>query len=129
MGHKVSRRWESKFARFVKAYGVALLAAALDIRPSAIFHWIGGRTSPRPANAFAMQKLAKRCNVELSLEDIYQHSREIRTGQLIDLGMEGRIFIGPGDMCRRTSTTYHAPLRETNILRLPRERKHSSARE
>lgn len=71
------KRWDSKFGRFVKQYGVGLLASRLRVRSTAVYGWISGRTSPTPVNALAIQKLAKRRGVALSLDEIYQHFREV----------------------------------------------------
>jgi hypothetical protein len=78
MALRISKRWRSKFARFLRAYGVARLAKELDIRPSAIYHWIGGATVPRPAHAAIIQRLAREARVKLTLDHIYQHSRDLR---------------------------------------------------
>jgi len=64
----------SKLDVFVRGFGVEALARRLGIHSSAIWHWIDGSTSPHPANAVKMQTLAKERGVELSLEDVYQHS-------------------------------------------------------
>ena len=40
MSRMIRKRWKSKFARFVQAYGVESLALELDVRSSAIYHWI-----------------------------------------------------------------------------------------
>jgi hypothetical protein len=69
-------RWESKFARFVSSYSVELLAARLRVNPSAIYHWLDGSTSPHPTHAQAIQRLAKRRRVALSLEEIYKRTRK-----------------------------------------------------
>ncbi len=73
------RRGASKFERVARSYGVELLAARLMVRPSAVYHWLRGATSPHPANAIMIQNLAKERDVRLSLDDIYQHFREVRT--------------------------------------------------
>jgi hypothetical protein len=70
------RPGSSKFERFVRSYGVELLAARLALRPSAIYHWLRGATSPHPGNAIMIQNLAKERHVTLSLDEIYQHFRE-----------------------------------------------------
>lgn len=75
------RRWDSKFAQFVRCYGVTKLAKRLSIAPSAVYHWMRGSTSPHPANAIKIQTLAKRRGIALSLDEIYQHSREVRSDQ------------------------------------------------
>ena len=71
------KRWDTEFSRFVESYGVTLLAARLDVRKSAIYHWLSGSTSPHPSNAIKIQKLAKRRRIELTLDQIYQHFREV----------------------------------------------------
>lgn len=71
------KRWESKFAQFVQDYGVERLARQLRIAPSAIYHWMRGRTSPHPARAIEVQRIAKRRGVDLSLDEIYQHFRDV----------------------------------------------------
>jgi hypothetical protein len=70
------RRGSSKFERFARSYGVELLAARLMVRPSAVYHWLRGATSPHPANAIMIQNLAKERQITLSLDEIYQHFRE-----------------------------------------------------
>lgn len=77
MALRAKKRWQSKFARFVGSFGVAALASHLDVESAAIYQWIRGNTSPRPLNAQKIQKLAKRRGVSLSLDDIYQHDREV----------------------------------------------------
>ena len=67
----------SKFERFVRSYGVELLAHRLGLHSTAIYHWLRGSTSPHPANAIEIQKLARQRRVTLSLDEIYQHSREV----------------------------------------------------
>jgi len=69
-------RWKSKFARFVSSYGVDLLASRLRVNPSAIYHWLSGTTSPHPRHAQAVQRLAKRRRIALSLEEIYREVRK-----------------------------------------------------
>jgi hypothetical protein len=74
----VMRRWKSKFARFIQSYGVESLAVRLDVRPSAIYHWIRGATTPRPAHAAVLQDLARERGYKLTMDDIYGHSRAVR---------------------------------------------------
>jgi len=69
----------TKFDQFVRAFGVENLAQRLAVNPSAIYHWLAGSTSPHPANAIKIQKLAKRRGVALSLDEIYQHFRDVRS--------------------------------------------------
>lgn len=76
------RRWTTKFARFIKSYGVESLAAKLDVRPSAIYHWIRGSTTPRPVHAEIIQRLARERGSRLTMDDIYGHARDVRADQL-----------------------------------------------
>jgi hypothetical protein len=71
-----ARPVRSRFERFARRYGVDLLAARLTIRPSSIYHWLRGSTSPHPSNAIMIQMIAKERRVRLSLDDIYSHFRE-----------------------------------------------------
>jgi hypothetical protein len=70
---------QTKFDRFVRQFGVELLARRLDVNPSAIYHWLRGSTSPHPANAIKIQTLAKQRGVALSLDEIYEHFREVHS--------------------------------------------------
>jgi hypothetical protein len=76
-----TRRWKSKFARFIHSYGVESLAVELNIRPSAIYHWISAATTPRPAHAEIIQRLARDRGSRLSLDDIYGHARTVRADE------------------------------------------------
>jgi len=71
-------RWESKFGRFVGEFGVEELAAELSIDATAVYHWVSGRQAPRVENALAIEKIAKRERVRLTIAEIYQHRNEIR---------------------------------------------------
>jgi len=55
---------------------VDLLASRLRVNPSAIYHWLSGTTSPHPRHAQAVQRLAKRRRIALSLEEIYREVRK-----------------------------------------------------
>jgi hypothetical protein len=68
---------QTKFDVFVRDFGVEELARRLGVHSSAIWHWIDGSTSPHPSNAIKIQTLAKERGVEFSLDEIYQHSREV----------------------------------------------------
>jgi hypothetical protein len=68
---------QTKFDLFVREFGVEELARRLGIHSSAIWHWIDGSTSPHPSNAIKIQMLAKERGAELTLEEIYQHFREV----------------------------------------------------
>jgi transcriptional regulator with XRE-family HTH domain len=70
---------QTKFDQFVRGFGVEELARRLAVNPSAIYHWLRGSTSPHPANAIKIQRLAKRRGIALSLDEIYQHFREVRS--------------------------------------------------
>jgi hypothetical protein len=76
------RRWRSKFARFVKSYGVESLAAKLDVRPSAIYHWVSGATAPRRTHAEIIQRLARERGCRLTMDAIYGHAREVRADEI-----------------------------------------------
>jgi transcriptional regulator with XRE-family HTH domain len=77
----MSRKTEeqTKFDSFVREFGVEELARRLGVNPSAIYHWLRGSTSPHPANAIRIQVLAKQRGVALSLDEIYQHFREVHS--------------------------------------------------
>jgi len=80
--HSISScRWETKFARLVRRYGVAKLARDLQVDPTAIYQWVRGSVSPRPDRAMTIIILLQPLG-RLKLEDIYRHrfavQREIR---------------------------------------------------
>jgi hypothetical protein len=78
MREKVTRRWRSKFAQFVRAYGVESLAKKLDVHSSAIYHWIRGVARPKPEHAAIIQRVAREGGIRLSLDNIYGHSSDLR---------------------------------------------------
>lgn len=78
MAHHVQRNWKSKFARFVESYGVDSLAAKLDVRPSAIYHWIKGATAPKPVHAEVITHLAGRSGHRLTIDDVYRHFLDLQ---------------------------------------------------
>jgi len=82
MGRIIRRRWKSKFARFIQSYGVQSLAVDLDVRHSAIYHWIRGVTTPRPSHAEVIQRLARERGSRLTMDEIYGHSRTIRAAEI-----------------------------------------------
>jgi hypothetical protein len=82
MSRIIMRRWKSKFARFIQSYGVNFLAVELDVRPTAIYHWIRGATSPRPAHAEVLQRLARERGSRLTMDEIYGHSRTVRAAEI-----------------------------------------------
>lgn len=69
----------SKFDHFVREFGVEELARRLAVNPSAIYHWLRGSTSPHPANAMKIQALARRRGITLTLDDIYQHFKDVQS--------------------------------------------------
>ncbi len=71
-------RWETTFAKFVRAYGAQKLADELQIQRSAIYHWIAGSVQPHPDNAKRLVELASSIQFELSLSDIYSHADVVR---------------------------------------------------
>ncbi len=73
------KRWDSKFAQFVQGFGVEKLAKRLRIEPSAVYHWMSGKTSPHPSKAISIQGIAKRRGVSLSLDEIYSHFRAVQS--------------------------------------------------
>jgi len=75
--HQSGPRWESKFGRFIGEYGVLELASELRIDTTAVYHWVSGRTVPRLENALAIQKIARRERVDLSIAEIRGHRDEI----------------------------------------------------
>src|SRR5580704_10649252 len=74
----IEKRWKSKFARFIKSYGVESLAVQLDVHPSAIYHWISGSTAPRRTHAEIVQRLARERGTALTMDAIYGHVGERR---------------------------------------------------
>ena len=76
------RFWDSEFARFVRSYGVDLMAQRLSIKPSAIYHWIRGSTAPRPVHAFVVQHLARQRGVMLTMDAIYGHFLSMRAPEI-----------------------------------------------
>lgn len=73
-------RWETRFARRIRKYGVAKLARDLEVDPTAIYQWIRGSVSPRPDKAMTIVVLVGR----LKLEDIYQHRLTVRATASIE---------------------------------------------
>lgn len=93
------RYWKSKFARFVKSYGVEDLAVKLDVLPSAIYHWIRGSTAPRPVHAEIIQRLARERGCRLTMDQIYGHYLSMKavgvpSEPFLDAGVSVRILAG-----------------------------------
>jgi hypothetical protein len=76
--YRITKRWKSTFARFVMGFGVERLATRLDVRSSAIYHWIGGRTAPRPVHAAIIRRLAREAGIKLTFDHIYRRFLEQR---------------------------------------------------
>jgi DNA-binding XRE family transcriptional regulator len=72
------RRWSSPLGRFVDFFGADRLAARVEVQPSAVYHWLGGRAQPRPAIAMKIRRLASSSGFSISFDDIYQNFRESR---------------------------------------------------
>jgi hypothetical protein len=83
MSLRIKKRWNSKFARFIRAYGVESLALRLDVRSSAIYHWIRGAHRPRPELADIIQRLARERGIRLTFDEIYGHSRDLRAQEAL----------------------------------------------
>jgi hypothetical protein len=92
MSRRIRHRWKSKFARFARSYGVERLALQLDVRPSAIYQWIRGSTSPRPAHATILQRLARERRVRLTFDEIYRHRSVVRARH-VTATEQGNAFI------------------------------------
>ena len=69
------RRWKTRFGSFVSEFGAERLAESLEVRPPAVYQWVKGETSPTPARAFAILRIASQSGFEISLDDIYQRFR------------------------------------------------------
>jgi hypothetical protein len=54
------------------AYGVESFALQLDVRPSAIYHWIRAATTPRPAHAEIIKRLARERGYRLNTQARYE---------------------------------------------------------
>jgi DNA-binding XRE family transcriptional regulator len=78
----VSCRWETRFARLVRSYGVAKLAKDLEVDPTAIYQWVRGSVSPRPDKAMLIVVLLKQVG-RLRLDDIYQHRLTVQANARI----------------------------------------------
>jgi hypothetical protein len=83
----IKRRWKSKFARFIRSYGVRSLAVELNICPTAVYHWIRGSVTIRAAHAEVIQRLARERGSGLTMDAIYAHFRTVRADN---------IKLGPG---------------------------------
>jgi hypothetical protein len=77
---RVPSRWGTEFGRWVSDVGVPHIVAALahdpDLRITnqTVYEWLQGHP-PHPARAMALVQMS---GGRLTLEAIYQHSREVR---------------------------------------------------
>jgi hypothetical protein len=78
MSRRIPKRWRSKFARFVGAYGAQRIASELRIDSSAIYQWIRGSTTPRVAHAAILQRLARESGIRLTFDEIYRPWLELQ---------------------------------------------------
>ena len=67
-----SSRWRSHFGEFIRTYGTAKLARDLQVNDSTIYHWMGGRSFPRPTTARQLIVAARSIRLKLTYRDIYQ---------------------------------------------------------
>ncbi len=76
-------RWQTDFGRWVAEFGVPRIVAVLGQDPNlrvtkhAVYHWLKGY-APRPDRALALVEMSQG---RLTLEAIYQHSREVRQSE------------------------------------------------
>ena len=76
-------RWQTEFGRWVADFGVPRIVAGLDQDPDlrvtnqAVYEWLQGH-APHPARAMALVEMSQG---RLTLEAIYQHSREIKQSE------------------------------------------------
>jgi hypothetical protein len=75
-------RWKSKFARFIKSYGVESLAVQLDVQASAIYHWVRGVSAPRRTHAEIIKRLARERGCRLTMDAIYEHAHAVRADEI-----------------------------------------------
>jgi hypothetical protein len=88
--------WKSKFARFVKSYGVLPLAKRLHVDPTAVYHWIQGTTAPRPVHAEIIQRLARERGVRMTMDQIYRHFLSLRADRAAEVPSEPSLEASAG---------------------------------
>lgn len=77
---RVPSRWETEFGRWVSDFGVSRIVSALardpdlSITNQTVYEWLQGHP-PHPSRAMALVEMS---GGRLTLEAIYQHSREVR---------------------------------------------------
>ena len=80
---RVPDRWQTDFGRWVADFGVPRIVAGLahdpDLRVTnqAVYEWLQGH-APHPARAMALVEMS---GGRLTLEAIYQHSRQIKQSE------------------------------------------------
>ena len=73
-------RWQTEFGRWVADFGVPRIVAGLAHDPNlritnqTVYEWLQGH-APQPARAMALVEMSQG---RLTLEAIYQHSRQIK---------------------------------------------------
>ncbi len=76
-------RWQTEFGRWVADFGVLHIVAALAHDPAlritnqTVYEWLQGH-APRPARALALVEMS---NGRLTLDAIYQHSRQMKQSE------------------------------------------------
>ena len=99
---------QTKFDLFIREFGVEELARRLGVHSSAIWHWIDGSTSPHPSNAIKLQTLAKERSVDLTLEEIYQHFRDVGSKRYRPRSLKPKLPRAPKNL---RSTITASPIR------------------
>lgn len=80
---RVPDRWQTEFGRWVADFGVPRIVAglahdpALRITNQTVYEWLQGH-APQPARAMALVEMSQG---RLTLDAIYQHSREVRQSE------------------------------------------------
>jgi len=70
------KRWDTKFAKFVLAFGPSRLAAELGVTNPSIYKWIRGVTSPDIVHLVKIERLARRSRLKLSVSEIRSQRKE-----------------------------------------------------
>ena len=76
MTRSKDKRWETKFAKFVLAFGASRLAAELGVEDSSVYKWIRGTNGLDPAHFAKIERLARSRRVKLSFSEIYSQRKE-----------------------------------------------------
>jgi hypothetical protein len=97
---QVETHWKSKFARFVKSYGVRPLAKQLHIDSSAVYHWIAGSSSPHPLHAEIIRRLARERGVRMTMDQIYGHFFSLRADRAPEVPSEPFMEASAGGAAR-----------------------------